>query len=902
MKKIVLFLATVALGLHSLSAQMLETTSFAESVSRCFVDYYTGGGAQEKLYLTTDKPYYSAGDKIYYSIFLVNSIFFDRYPSSRFVYVELIDAMGNIVSRQKLMGESGRFSNAISLSAKMNSGRYTLRAYTRWQTNFDEKLLFERRINIGNYIDDVVRTSVTYDFDGSGRVVASVEVTNNLFEPIASHEVEYMLRINGRTTQHFTKTDRHGMFRFVFKPTDDATDCVRFNISAGGRKLDRQVQLPSFKDDFSASFLPEGGNLVAGIEQVVAFRAEGVDGYSVEVEGEVRNRSGEKICAVASQHNGMGKFSIVAKSGEKYSVVLRTKEGVMRTFALPEPQLIGCVMRYDQLSSKEGELKVSTTAGLPIESLALVIQSRGLVSYVVEDLTRPIRISYDKLRSGVAQLSIIDKNTLQVVAERLFFVRGAVAKATITPSVARFSPRENVSLDVNVCSSDGKGVKGSFAVSVTDFEVVGRDENCDNILSYIFLNSDLRGHIEKPTYYFEADDKERNEGLDLVMLTHGWRRYNTDDILAKRKPKVRYAAEEEQHITGSVTGTLGKVRNPSVMIFRNRKEYMGVYPLNNTNCFDITGIDLRDTTAYYIQALNREGSSSRVRIKVDPQTFPMTPALHREVFRKRTFSSVPEALLMRSKQNYYDDGGIPVIDIEEVVVTAERINTYSYSSSLTDFNTVSGDMTRFVSIYDALQRFRELVVDGNNVYVASSRIQASPVSVTQSENDDNGGTSDVEVNMEEKTELMPDVYINGTQMDMGMIDAYPMSEVVSVSYLNKFEATTAGISSENGAIILQVKNINAREKFLINSMAEVVVPGYAPPVEFYAPNYAVENDKSKRDSRTTIAWEPNLVSNMLGDASMSFWTTDRSSDYRVVIEGLTIDGELLYEEVILRAK
>ena len=174
---------------------------------------------QEKLYLATDKPYYSAGDTIYYSIFLVNSIFFDRYPSSRFVYVELIDAMGNIVSRQKLMGESGRFSNAISLSAKMNSGRYTLRAYTRWQTNFDEKLLFERRINIGNYIDDVVRTSVTYDFDGSGRVVASVEVTNNLFEPITSHEVEYMLRINGRTTQHFTKTDRHGMFRFVFKPT-----------------------------------------------------------------------------------------------------------------------------------------------------------------------------------------------------------------------------------------------------------------------------------------------------------------------------------------------------------------------------------------------------------------------------------------------------------------------------------------------------------------------------------------------------------------------------------------------------------------------------------------------------------------------------------------------------------
>ena len=99
MKKIVLFLTTVVLGVHTLSAQMLETASFAESVSRCFVDHYMGGGVQEKLYLVTDKPYYSAGDKIYYSIFLVNSIFFDRYPSSRFVYVELIDAMGNVAPK-----------------------------------------------------------------------------------------------------------------------------------------------------------------------------------------------------------------------------------------------------------------------------------------------------------------------------------------------------------------------------------------------------------------------------------------------------------------------------------------------------------------------------------------------------------------------------------------------------------------------------------------------------------------------------------------------------------------------------------------------------------------------------------------------------------------------------------
>ena len=252
---------------------------------------------------------------------------------------------------------------------------------------------------------------------------------------------------------------------------------------------------------------------------------------------------------------------------------------------------------------------------------------------------------------------------------------------------------------------------------------------------------------------------------------------------------------------------------------------------------------------------------------------------------------------------------MPVVDIDAVEIVAKRSVTYDYSSSLNDFNTVSGDMTRFVSIFDALQRFRQLEVFGNDVYVRSTKLGDSPVkeesNVGGYENSDGGGEQvlgTVEVNMEDKVDLMPAVYVNGQQMDMSVIDAYPMSEIISVSYLDKFESMAAGMSSETGAIILQVRDINAREKFLINSMAEVVVPGYATPVEFYAPDYSVKNDKSKPDNRTTIAWKPSLQSNSLGDASISFWTADRASNYRVIIEGITADGELLHNELILQSK
>lgn len=920
---IVLLLAVLALPTR-LSAQALSTmnstppTSFPDFVTSCFINYYTTGGVQEKLYLVTDKPFYSAGDTIYFRAFLVNSIYFNQATDSKFINVELVDAMGNVASRIRVMGSEGRFYNAMPLSTRMTAGRYTLRAYSKWQTNFDKALLYSREIEIGNYIDDAVSTNIRYSFDGTGRVMATVEVINSRFNPIPDNRVEYSLSIDGRTTRHVTKTDNNGIFRFSFRPSKNMTDCIRMNINANGRKLDRKLQLPSFEDDFSAKFLPEGGNLIAGLNQVVAFKVVGVDGHAVEATGVVQTQMGVEVGRIQTEHDGMGKFLLNARMGETYIAVLTTKNGVSRTFTLPTAQPSGCVVNLIPEEGNRALLQVSTTPDYPRQQLVAIVQSRGIVNYVVEDLSHPLRIPLEKLRSGVAQVSIVNKVSRKVVAQRLFFVRGKVAKADIVSSVKKFAPREKVWLDFTVRNSAGDAVKGDFVVSVTDADLLKQDKNTDNIFSYMLLNSELKGHIENPTYYFEADDAVRNIHLDLVMLTHGWRRYSINSILAGKKPVIKYPFEKEQCIAGGIKVTAGKNRSTSVMIFRNRTEFLGIHDLNSANRFFITGVDSPDTATYILQAFNRNGNSDRVHIKVDPYVYPTTPIIPREVIdNTKVATSLTEEYMMRSKHTYFEDGGMPIVDIDAVEIIAKRVQNYEYSSSLNDFNTVSGDMTRFVSIFDALQRFRQLEVVGNEVYLATSkRSNSSIVRASQErssagdsgdgDGDGSGGSdiTDIEIDMgsDDKIDLMPAVYINGQLMDMGVIDAYPMSEVLSVSYLDKFESMAAGMSSETGAIIIHVKDINARERYISNSKVEVMVPGYAPPMEFYSPDYSVNNDKSKRDNRTTIAWVPSLQTNSMGDASISFWTADRQSDYRVVIEGITADGELLHNEMMLISK
>ena len=56
----------------------------------------------EKIYIQTDKPYYSLGEDIWYTAYLVNGITHKRTGKSRIIYVELINPQDSIISKKQL--------------------------------------------------------------------------------------------------------------------------------------------------------------------------------------------------------------------------------------------------------------------------------------------------------------------------------------------------------------------------------------------------------------------------------------------------------------------------------------------------------------------------------------------------------------------------------------------------------------------------------------------------------------------------------------------------------------------------------------------------------------------------------------------------------------------------------
>lgn len=909
------FIAILALALSSLGAMAQSgAVNFREFTNLAFSDYYKAGGVHEKLYLVTDKSSYSAGDNIYFSAFLLNPVLFTPSIESSFMYIELISADGRLITRLKVLGEQGRFANMMPLSTKLDAGRYTLRAYTKWMSNFDKEYLFSKVIEVGNYIDDAIQTQITYTVNKDESIVARIKFSDDMGYVIGDNPVEYTLNLRGKSKVYGTKTNDEGCISFKFRPSEDSGDCLRLRITANSRVLERTIQLPSFSDNFAVQFMPEGGNLIAGVPQIVAFKAIGLDGKAIDVTGFVSDKDGEKICDITSLHQGMGSFVMTAQSENKYTATITSARGVTRTFTLPATMASGCTLQAKQIPGNILIMKVSATPDIPLSRLAAVIQSRGMVEAVIEDVTRLTRIPLSQIMSGIAQISIVDKESLQVVAERLIFVENHnFATAKITPNKAQFSPREKISLAFDVCNSNGAPVAGDFVVSVTDSKAAPTDPNGENIFSYLLLSSDLRGHIEGPAKYFDPNNPKRKEQLDLVMLTHGWRRYDLSKILGGQKPELRYKVEDTQRITGGVTGIIGKAKNPSVMIFQKGEKIHGIFPLNQSNRFEITGIDAPDTAYYYIQALNKNGSSNRVRVFVDPETYPTTNIPLARPNYKHNKPKVTEDLLMGAKEKYYDDGGMRVVDIDAIVVTAKFEQQYSYSTVIDGFNSLSGDLTRYASVYDALQRFRQLYVNGTEVRVrkfggrmeqdvsampGSLSVEVAPgqVEVIGDPNNPNGGDSDSE------EERIPAVLINDTPADIMMLDMYPMEEVTKLAYVPAEEAMGLSVDTRYGVIIMEVKDINKTLSTGNESLAKVLIAGYCKPAEFYAPKYDVPQTERKKDLRTTIAWNPSLKSNAEGKAALSFWSADRSNDYEVTIEGITSEGELCRSTYRLKAK
>ena len=862
-KRSITVLLGVLLYFSSLSAQTMQDTIIANFSLMERIP-------KEKLYLHLDKPFYGAGEKIWFKGYLVNAITHQNNAQSNFIITELINRSDSIVERKKIRRDSLGFHNAFTLPATLPAGDYYLRGYSNWMLNEDPDFFFSRNIKIGNSIDNTIVSSIEYQQEDDTHYTAKIKFTSNVQAVFENTTIKYLYLENGKIkNKGKKKTDENGWIS-ISLPDLKSPVARRIEVEFDDPQYiyKRTFHLPVFTNDFDVKFFPEGGALINIPHQNVAFKAQGADGFSKEIEGFLFNSKGDTLTNFRSEHNGMGIFTMNPVNNETYYVTVRTNDSITKRFDLPaiEPKGISIAMSHYKQEIRY-EIQKTEATEWP-QKLFLLAHTRGKLA-----ILQPInpKRTFGKMNDslfteGITHFMLIDEQG-NALSERLIFVPDHKPNQwQITTDQPTYGKREKVSLQIAAKDNEGNPVEGTFSVSITDRKSIQPDSLADNILSNLLLTSDLKGHVEDPAFYFLNQDARTLRSIDYLMMTHGWRRHKMENVL--RTPSLNFTnyIEKGQTISGRIMGFFGaNVKKGPICVLAPKYNIIATTETDEKGQF-IVNTSFRDSTTFLVQARTKKGFAG-VDILMDPPQYPV--ATHKAPYFNGA-TTFMEDYLMNTRDQYYMEGGMRVYNLKEVTVTAKRERPSSKSI-------YTGGINTYTVEEDRLQGY------GQTAFDAASRLPS--VTIT------NGSEIHIRNNSEPAIIVIDDIVYEDAS---DILKDIQVSDMSSISLLRGADAVILGPRASGGAVVITLKdprNLPARPAQGIITYTPL---GYSESVEFYHPTYDTPEKKNaqRSDFRSTVYWNPELRLDAEGKATIEYYTPDSTAPEDIIIEGVDKNGKV----------
>ncbi len=359
----------------------------------------------------------------------------------------------------------------------------------------------------------------------------------------------------------------------------------------------------------SLQFFAEGGNLIEGLNNRIAFKANFGSGKPASIKGYLINKKNEKVAEFNSVHDGMGTFHLTPITGESYKAKWKDEKGNEYTTNMPNVTSGGVAMRIAITpQGRTFTLEGQEDASQNFKKLYVVATMHRHLVYManVNLSASPVTtgiIPTEDLPSGIMQVTLFDSNWI-AIAERITFVNND--DYHFEPEVG-FAALETRKRGKNMLVvSLPTDVEANFSVSVTDAGI-GTDSS-NNIFSGMLLNGDIKGYVHNPAYYFRNNSDTLQQQLDLVMLTNGWRRIKWEDVVKGKLPEITYQNDTSYlSMQGKVYGlTASQLSQGAMLLFiiddakKGQRETQQAFVDNKGN-FSNPDLILIDTVRIYYQ-------------------------------------------------------------------------------------------------------------------------------------------------------------------------------------------------------------------------------------------------------------------------------------------------------------
>jgi len=922
-----LFLSTILFTALSFTAYSQTDTTFIGRVGGSLAKQMAVQPI-EKVYLQTDRSVYAYGDTIWFKGYSVSGQYHQLSSLSGVLYAELIDEQGAVKKSIKLPIISGVSCGDFVLG-NLKEGNYRIRAYTNWMRNAGEDYFFSKNITLVNAITNTVFTKTQYTYstiNGQQQVSALINYADLNGVPYSGKEITYEVELGARSiVKGKGLTDEKGNMNISFINTSPgllkAGRIVTTIKPDDKTTVTKPVLLKAASGNVDVQFFPEGGSLVIGNKTKIAFKAVGADGLGTAIKGVVTDDEGKQLTTFSSSHAGMGGFELMPKSGKTYKARVTYADGSKSILELPKASGTGYSLRIDNIGKDTLNVKVRYTAeAAQTGGMTLIAQCGGFIYYATKSKPGINAFNADIPKSifpsDIVQFTLFSAMG-EPVCERLMFIQNHDQLQLGIHSEQTYAPRQKVKIELNIRDKDGKPATGNFSVAITDESKIPVNENEETtILSNLLLTSDLKGYIENPNYYFSSDNPENQAGLDLLMLTQGYRRFEWKRVISNSFPPVVYQPEKALAISGSLK-TLGggkPVANGKVVLLtKTAGNFMLDTVADSQGQFAFKNLAFNDSVKVVIQGSTAKGKKD-VRISLDSPA-PQSVGENRnapDIQVNTTESLLP--FLQNSKAEHdvevkyhFNKNAIQLKEVEikekqqakkspidysanlngpghaDQVITAEDLGPQT-CPKLSDC--LSGLIVDAIIKNGQVLSYRTAVPAGARKQATSRSKSVQPQPVQPS----SGGV-----------QLSPMlVIIDGAPFDPTVdpkaLDDLNSNDIASIEVLQPgFYTALYGARGGNGVLIVTTKRGSSGNRILADEPGIITYlpKGYYDARVFYSPRY--DNPKINiliPDLRSTIYWNPNINTGNDGKASFEYFNADAKGTYRVVVEGIDVYGNL----------
>ena len=502
------------------------------------------------VHLACDKPYYEPGQRVW-----VRGLVLERlalHPIDGAYHLRVTDALDNEIWANRLQSEEGALGFYVDLAEDAAGGRYTVAMRDADDRLDVESLSFVvRAYQAPQLWTEIELGRATYAPGERGTAEVRVERANG--GPAAGAEVELALMLDGAEVwSDGGLLDREGAAEFRFAVP---TEVERGEARLVARVVDGGV-VESAVEPFvvpngvvEAALYPEGGELVAGVNNRVYVELTDALERPLSGRGEVVDAAGRSVARFASEHLGRGTFEFVPEAGERYRLVL--DEPSAAAFELPASQLAAAALRAEADSfepNQELRFTVHTPASGP---WLLGVYCRGVL--VAQDTFQgagehALALAPPAQAAGVLRATLFDAG-MRPVAERLIHRKSARALAIeLAPEHASLAPGMHQSVAVRTLDENGEPVAAVLGLSVTDAAVHALDDEPRlGLADRAWLACDVE-ELEERGEFLPLEGPDSARRVDLLLGTRGWRRFawaDLDTLLAEHGDAgLRHALRE----------------------------------------------------------------------------------------------------------------------------------------------------------------------------------------------------------------------------------------------------------------------------------------------------------------------------------------------------------------------